>query len=316
MMIIFALWLGGCQPAASPTPLSLQPSATEKAIETPEQVVENVVATMEAELTMVATLGRSETATPTQIPTSVGCIEEKGQVVFNELESEFMPKPLVVRLYLPPCFDQGAQDNYPLIVLLHGQSFNDDQWDRLGVIEMADKLIMAGDSPPFIIAMPREEYYLQDPAETGFGEAIIYTLVPWLETNYAVCAERSCKAIGGISRGAAWAVRLGYIHWDMFGAIGGHSFPPFKNDIFNLPYWLKAFPAAERPALYLDIGIHDPYLRPNIDFHEKFIEYNVPHEWHLNVGGHEEIYWQEHVAEYMRWYTEPWQTQLLTAGRE
>jgi len=33
---------------------------------------------------------------------------------------------------------------------------------------------------------------------------------------------------------------------------------------------------------------------------------NIPHEWHLFTGYHEEAYWQSHLEQYLRWYTQDW----------
>ena len=37
--------------------------------------------------------------------------------------------------------------------------------------------------------------------------------------------------------------------------------------------------------------------------------YNLPHEWHIFTGYHEEAYWQAHVAQYLRWYAQAWASQ-------
>ena len=48
-------------------------------------------------------------------------------------------------------------------------------------------------------------------------------LVPYVDTHYNTCAERDCRAIGGLSRGAQWALRIGLAEWQTFGAIGGSN---------------------------------------------------------------------------------------------
>ncbi len=68
--------------------------------------------------------------------------------------------------------------------------------------------------------MPYEEYSLEDPADSSFGKLITQGLLPWLDQHYNTCTERACRAIGGMSRGAAWAVRLGFTDWKDFGEVG------------------------------------------------------------------------------------------------
>lgn len=217
-----------------------------------------------------------------------------------------LPYPLVVRIYLPPCYDPESSFRYPVLILLHGQSFNDDQWDRLGADETADKLISAGEAPPFLIVMPREDYYLQDPLESGFGEAVVKALIPWIDQNFTTCAQRSCRAIGGISRGSGWAMKMGLIHWESFSAIGAHSYAPFTGDFINIPFWLKEIPAEQMPRIYIDAGILDFVLKPANKIEQRLTEYLIPHEWHVLDGTHNEESWRMNIEDYLRWYTKPW----------
>jgi len=65
-------------------------------------------------------------------------------------------------------------------------------------------------------------------------------------------------------------------------------------------------PAGQLPALYLDIGNKDRYLPSATEFEGLLTRYQVPHTWLINQGIHNEDYWQAHVEEYLRWYTQPW----------
>ena len=106
----------------------------------------------------------------------------------------------------------------------------EDQWDRLGLDEAADAMIMANEAPPFLIVMPLEVNTYEDIYTASFSKDLVEGLVPWMDANYSTCAERTCRAIGGLSRGGAWALRLGFLHWDIFGSVGLHSTPPFTAD--------------------------------------------------------------------------------------
>ncbi len=137
-----------------------------------------------------------------------------------------MTHPLTFRVYLPPCYDVNEDERYPVLYLLHGQSFNDDQWDRLGADEALDELIADGEARPFIIVMPKESNYMIDQWTSKYGPALAEELVPWIDAHYRTQAERSKRAIGGLSRGAAWAMRTGLIYWDVFGAMAAIPWRP------------------------------------------------------------------------------------------
>jgi enterochelin esterase-like enzyme len=254
------------------------------------------------------TPGDSQVGQPTapSSPAALFCREKTGSILRDEIPSVYLKEPLEFRVYLPPCFPESKERSYPLLILLHGSIFSDDQWDRLGVDETADRLITAGTIPPLIIVMPFEEQTLANPYQPGFGSALSRDLLPWLEKEYPLCKERSCRAVGGLSRGAAWAIHLGFDDWQLFGSIGAHSLPPFWGDLNSLPQRLADIPADQRPRVFMDVGRGDPYRQPAAQFEKFLTDNNVPHEWYLFTGAHDENYWSSHVEQYLLWYSEAW----------
>jgi enterochelin esterase-like enzyme len=175
----------------------------------------------------------------------------------------------------------------------------------LGIATTADRLIGQAEISPLIIVMPNE-VGSSLPDQTNYGEAIATDLVTWIDTNYRTLTNRSDRAIGGLSRGASWSVRLGLIYWQTFGSIGAHSYPMFYGDNSKIPEWLEAIPPDSYPRIYLDIGAKDPGLQLVLKFEDFLTQQNIPHEFHLNIGYHEEDYWKAHIEEYLLWYTANW----------
>lgn len=263
--------------------------------------IDKITVTPSLTCTPAPTLTATATETPTLTPT-IACAALTGQVLALQIDSSWMPKPMQFNLYLPPCYDPARQPGYPVLYMLHGQTYDQDQWLRLGIVDKADALIAAGELPPFMIVMPFEEYSLRDPFSTGFGESLTDELLPWVDANYNTCAERECRAIGGLSRGGAWGIHLGFSRWELFGAIGAHSVPPFVGSGEQLGGWLEAIPDGEEPRISMDIGENDPYRGMAEEFEKCLTGYGVAHEWILNPGSHTEDYWNAHVEEYLRWY--------------
>ena len=195
-----------------------------------------------------------------------------------------------------------------MLYLIHGQSYNDDQWDRLGVDETADALIASGEVSPFLIVMPRDRACCDQPDKDRFGQAFTEALIPWVDQTYRTLPERPNRAIGGLSRGAAWAIHIGLPNWNMFGAIGGHSLPVFWTDTFYIKKWLEAIPSQQMPRFYLDNPNNDrrEILDSSLWFESLLTERDIPHEWHRFTGYHDEEYWKSHIEQYLRWYTEDW----------
>ena len=227
---------------------------------------------------------------------------EKGQ-----LNKKDWAKAFHYRIYLPPCYHRETNRRYPVLYLLHGQTYRDDQWDRLGIDEAANKLIAAGEIPPLLIVMPREEDTYSVPADNPFDEILIEGLIPYLDTTYRTRPERAYRAIGGLSRGGNWALHLGLSHWELFASIGAHSTPTFVTDgPPKMRTWLAQIPAGEHPRIYLDSGRGDRWLESTLQFEQVLTEEGIPHEWHLFSGYHNEDYWAAHVEDYLRWYTLEW----------
>ena len=235
------------------------------------------------------------------------CTETRGHFDFFKIESSLMNYPLEGRLYLPPCYDTDVNKFYPVLYFLHGQSFNDDQWDRLGADEKLDELILLDKIEPFIIVMPRETNYINNQWDSKYGLSLAEELIPWIDANYRTVPERAGRAIGGLSRGAAWAMRIGLTHWETFGAIGCHSFAPFRGDFNEAPFWFKEIPEDKFLRIYIDMGVLDVNLDPANVFELRLTNYHIPHEWHIFLGTHNEDYWSDHVMDYLKWYAAGWE---------
>jgi len=280
--LIFSFWIGliltwisACSPPSDQTPI-LEPTP-----------VPSPMATAPAPIL----------AEPS--PTPEGCLEQRGQVDRVAFGSEALPQFLI---YLPACYDADPDVRYPVLYLLHGQGFEDDQWGRLGVVAAADDLMGMNEIPPYLIVMPFDKASWRSVDDDYFGEALVDELIPYVDEKYRTLARRSYRAVGGLSRGAGWAIRYGLTRWELFGAFGGHSAAIFYKDNGKLDDWLAEIPAVYMPEIYLDIGDQDKEHGSVFLFSELLAEEGVPHEWRLFSGNHDEVYWSAHVADYLRWY--------------
>lgn len=243
---------------------------------------------------------------PTPTATPLICLTEAGQVKQDVVTTTKPPQEFLI--YLPPCYEVQREIDYPVLYLLHGQTYNQDQWVRLGVASIADQLIQNGEAPPFIVVFPDDRYW-NLVAGPGFGDRFINSLIPYVDTNYRTLTDREHRSLGGLSRGGGWTVQLGFDHPELFGALGLHSPAIFKDGSEDIENIIRKISEEDRPRLWFDIGDTDRERGSASLLEEVLTRNDYIHEFHLFAGDHSETYWSTHVDEYLRWYVKQWQTE-------
>ncbi|MBN2044707.1 MAG: hypothetical protein JW757_06790 [Anaerolineales bacterium] len=241
--------------------------------------------------------------TRTATPTPHACWSAGGQLVEESIPTNLLPAPIPVRIYLPPCYHQFPDTDYPALYLFHGQGFDHTQWPRLGITTLADEWIASGQAPPLLIVMPAIEDW-NGPADSAFGQAVIEELVPYLEAQYRARPNRENRVVGGVSRGGSWAIHLGLAEWETFAAFGAHSAPVFFDDAPYILYWLAAIPEQHYPRIYLDYAESDQSIirRSVNEFISQLGERYIPYTFSTAPGAHNESYWASQVEIYFAFY--------------
>ncbi len=240
-------------------------------------------------------------ATPTSTPLT--CLTDAGEIRQDAIPDTIPPQEFLI--YLPPCYGE-SQDRYPVLYLLHGQTYNQDQWVRMGVPNIADQLIHSRESIPFMVVFP-DDHYWNVPAGASFGYRLINKIIPHMDDHYRTLTDRQYRALGGLSRGGGWTAQLGFEHHELFGSLGLHSPAIFQDDALFIEDNIEKIPQEERPRLWLDIGDADKELGRGRLLEQTLTRNDYLHEFYVFSGDHTETYWGAHVDEYLRWYTEAWQ---------
>src|ERR1700752_1771777 len=121
----------------------------------------------------------SNISTATQAP--LACLTQPGRVETGKLESTNPAQEYLI--YLPPCYDEQTDQRYPVLYLLHGQTYTADQWIRLGAVDALDKLILSRKASPFIIVFPYDRYWYTETG-SGFGDRVASALIPFIDDHY------------------------------------------------------------------------------------------------------------------------------------
>ena len=159
----------------------------------------------------------------------------KGTVKLIEYQSESVGTVRKANVYLPPKYD--AKKKYSVLYLLHGIGGDENEWYRDGGVPniIMDNLYAEGKVADMIVVMPNGRAQKDDSRAGGMGsfrafgdfdKDLIGSLIPYIEKNFSVYADRDHRAIAGLSMGGGQSLNFGLGHMDVFAYVGGFSSAP------------------------------------------------------------------------------------------
>ncbi len=234
---------------------------------------------------------------PTAATAPITCDETTGVIVGLSVPSQVYGKPVPVKVYLPPCYE-GSDHALPVVYLLHGGGADETQWPDLGVQRQADALIARG-VPSFVVVMPDGEYIWT----LDYEAFVLNELFPVIEKGFSVKTGKAGRAIGGLSLGGYWALRIAFRHPNLFAAVGGNS-PVIARGEPDDPLNLARTAAGlDQLQIALDVGDLDS-LRSDTKLLARTLQARgLAISFNINPGDHGRPYWRAHTGDYLRFYT-------------
>ncbi len=228
---------------------------------------------------------------------------EHGKLDTVEYDSKSVGEKRKMVVYFPPGYSKDKK--YPVLYLLHGAGDDETGWQQKGSADIilnnlhADQKVV-----PMVVVMPNGFARGQNatpPAEgqrrrrdnSGFEQDLLNDVMPYVESHYAVIADRDHRAIAGLSMGGGQALTIGLKHLDKFAWIGG-----FSSAVRNRGTELIREPATASKQirlLWVSCGEDDRLLDANKSFHSALEDQKIPHVWHLESGGHTWPVWKNDV---------------------
>jgi len=217
-------------------------------------------------------------------------------------------------VYTPPGYDPRGKQTYPVLYLLHGYSDDASAWTAVGRANVIlDNLIAAGKAKPMLIVMtlgygepkilsPKSGGFrdraLTDSNFDKFREALLTEVIPRIESEYHVKADRQSRAIAGLSMGGAESLDTGLKTLDKFAWVGAFSFGGFTED------FAKQFPALDEKSgkqlrlLWIACGTEDRLIDINRKFREWLKSKGVAHQDIETPGMHTWPVWRRNLTEF------------------
>lgn len=200
-------------------------------------------------------------------------------------------------VYTPPGYDPS--EKYPVLYLVGGSGELASTWSMFGRVNfIEDNLIAEGKALPMIIAMPNNQMvHRRDPEHTEksfkmFNDEMLNEIIPLVETNYSVKADKHSRAISGLSMGGRHAQIIGMNNLDVFGSIGILS----AAESFDLMPGVLDDPGLNDKLDYLFVGAGTHETNPESRqavLHKQLEENKVDHEYYIGGdGAHDFVTWR------------------------
>jgi enterochelin esterase-like enzyme len=127
-------------------------------------------------------------------------------------------------------------------------------------------------------------------AYAAFERELVGDLIPFIEKRYSVTADRMHRALAGLSMGGGQSLNFGLNNVDTFASVGGFSSAPNT----KAPAELVPDPAVARQLdlLWVSCGNEDGLFSISAGVHDYLAAQNVPHQWHVDTGGHTFPVWK------------------------
>jgi S-formylglutathione hydrolase FrmB len=251
--------------------------------------------------------------------------------------SRILGRSIPYCVILPPGYGEDANRRYPVLYYLHGLGDNQQMFVRSGAFNLVEELWDRRQIGDFVIVSPAgyASFFMNShDGRFRYEDFFIREFMPWIENRYRIAPRRESRGIGGISMGGYGALRLAFLHPQLFGAVSAHSAALMERlpaisvnnspeagrlqilgNVFGSPpdrlFWdgnnpLHIARTAELAGMkiYFDCGSQDDYgFEAGAQaLHDVLVSRRIAHEFHLYPGGHNWSYFAEHLPDSLRFH--------------
>lgn len=218
----------------------------------------------------------------------------------------------------PTSFDVTRPERYPVILMLHGWSGDETQWEKDAPLQnIADKYNI-------LLVLPDGGYdgWWSDSKfrpNRNYETHIVKELLPYLEKNYHATQSRDQRGLTGLSMGGYGSIALLLRNRDVFCAAASLSgimdivahgtqwglLQTFGDQSTDLPEWqannpldlIEQLPGRKLPPMFLICGSEDFAYQENRAMAEKLYDDGAAFLFLFPPGTHSHPFWQENIGE-------------------
>ncbi len=245
-----------------------------------------------------------------------------GSVSRRWYNSPGLEKERRITIYTPPGYESG-NESYPVLYLLHGAGGDEEAWISLGrSTQIMDNLIATGKAKPMIVVMPNgnvsqnaapgegtrgfyKPAFMVPGTMDGSFEETFPDIIRFVETNYRVKAEKSSRAIAGLSMGGFHSLHISRYYPNTFDYVGLFS-PAIlpHNEVSPKVYdeldgTLKLQMENGYKLYWIGIGKTDFLYKNVLGYKEKLDAMEMPITFRESEGGHIWKNWRNYLSEFV-----------------
>ena len=238
-----------------------------------------------------------------------------------EMKSEILGTVKKYCIYLPAGYGDENRE-FPVLYLLHGLTDTHTAWrDKGNTQAIATEVFGSGKAQEMVIVMPDagtayDGYF--NAGEWRYEDYFFQELVPHIEKEYRVVADKGHRAIAGLSMGGGGTTGYAIRHADMFSS--AYAMSALMGMVENT--WINRDPDKRRSVFmqsvveynnitavknadkelvnsiasvrwFIDVGDDDFLFDNNMEFISAMREKRIPYQLRVRDGGHTWPYWQE-----------------------
>ena len=232
-----------------------------------------------------------------------------GAVAAVTYPSSVLSQQRRLHVYTPPGYN-ATSDRYPVFYLLHGSGDSDQSWSALGRAGVIlDNLLATNKAKPMIVVMPNGHTRLPATPESRleFVREFLTDIVPFVEKNYRVRADRNGRAVAGLSMGGGQTLNIAIPNLGKFayvgvfsaGLSGGGAGQPSAIENFENQHKAALDNAASKKGLkvlWFSTGKDDAALANTKNALELLKKHGFTPTFQESLGGHTWENWRDYLV--------------------
>jgi enterochelin esterase family protein len=226
-----------------------------------------------------------------------------------------------VTVYTPAGYEAG-KEKYPVLYLLHGMGGDEEAWIALGrTSQILDNLIAQGKAKPMIVVMTNGNVAQEAaPGESSLGmykptmqlpntmdgkfEETFPDVIKFIESNYRVKADKSARAIAGLSMGGYHSLHISRLYPNTFDYVGLFSAAIMPNEkatskaYADIDGTLNTQMKNGYKLYWIGIGKTDFLYKNVTDYRDKLDKMGMKYVYRESEGGHTWTNWRTYLSEF------------------